>query len=87
MFISLCKNLSKNSRELRTNSLRVLQELFEKLEFMPFDPEKARSDLTNELVEEFYSGNCPLLEKLSQYEALEVGFETMKNKEAILRSV
>ena len=69
------------------NSLRVLQELFEKLEFMPFDPEKARSDLTNELVEEFYSGNCPLLEKLSQYEALEVGFETMKNKEAILRSV
>ena len=69
------------------NSLRVLREIFKKQDFLPFDPEKARSDLTNELVEEFYSGDCPILEKLSEYEALEVGFETMKNKETILRSV
>ena len=69
------------------NTLRVLQELFKKLDFLPFDPEKARSDLTNELVEEFYNGNCPILEKLCEYEALEVGFDTMKNKETILRSV
>ena len=87
LFLSLCGNLGKNSRELRIQSLRVLNEHFAALDYLPFDKEKARSDLTNETVEEYYSGPCPLLAKLSQYEELEVGFDTMKAKEALLRSI
>lgn len=57
------------------------------MDYLPFEQDKARSDLTNEMVQEFYSGTCPLLEKLGQYEALEIGFDTMKSKESLLRSV
>ena len=76
-----------NSRELRIQSLRILNDNFSTLDYLPFEQEKARSDLTNEIVQEHYSGPCLLLDKLRQYEALEVGFETMKSKETLLRSI
>ena len=87
LFNALSGNLSKNSRELRLETLRVQLGLFAELDYLTFDANHSRSDLDIETVRSHYSGPCPIMHKLYEYERSKLGFETEKSKDTVLRQV
>ena len=87
LFAALSRNLSKNSRELRLETLRVQLGLFRELDYLPLSAGTSRSDMDIDTVKSHYSGPCRIMHKLYEYEQAVLGFETEKSKEATLRQV